>query len=401
LSRRFKTITRRQVTWAGLVLAALILGGLTLSGCGVVGPPSRGFSAVTLGDNTLLVGAKQGSNAVLVAFNATDYSTLWPAQTEGGVPGLLFRAPASSGFILNCATPPQESLYGTPAVSGTTVYVAAYSGKVYAYDYAAGRPEQPLWQYPAADQTYLRKVVSSPVLWGGLLYFGSADGKLYALDAATGELKWSFQTGDMVWGTPTVDGTTIYFGSFDKKLYALDAVSGEKKWEFQADGALMAQPVVFGGAVYVGDYGRQFYAVNAADGTEKWRFQAEKGFWARAVVAGNTVYAPNLDYSVYALNAASGQMLAQLDLGSQISSSPVMVGDQMYVVPEKGTVYAIDTAKNTKRIVFTDIADKSENVYAPLTAVGNIIYIHAQTNSGDNYYAYDTQSKTMRPFSAK
>jgi len=403
LNNQFKKTMKRRSVWLSLIGTAIIAVALILGGCGVAGAPSRGFSAVAVGDNTLLVGAKQGNNAALVAFNTADYAPLWPAQTEGGSPGVLFYAPANSGFLFNfnCALPSQESLYGMPAVAGNIVYIATYSGKIYAYDYAAGRPDQPVWQYPATDDVSLGNIVSSPVLAGGLLYVGSSDGKLYAFDAATGEFKWDFQTGDKVWSTPTVDGGTIYCGSFDKKLYAIDAVSGEKIWEFQADGALMAQPLVSGGVIYVGDYGRRFYAINAADGTEKWRYEAEKGFWARAVVAGGTVYAPNLDYSVYALDTADGRVQAQIEMGSQISAAPVLVGTQLYVAAEKGTIYAIDTAKNTKRIIFTDIADKEENVYAPLTADGDMVYIHAQTNSTDTYYAYDTLTKSVRAFSAK
>jgi outer membrane protein assembly factor BamB len=55
----------------------------------------------------------------------------------------------------------------------------------------------------------------------GTVYVGSADDNLYAVDAATGDQRWAFETGDVVYSSPTVADGTVYVGSYDDNLYAV------------------------------------------------------------------------------------------------------------------------------------------------------------------------------------
>src|SRR5207237_5770600 len=64
---------------------------------------------------------------------------------------------------------------------------------------------------------------SSPTVSGDTAYFGSDDGYLYALNALTGELKWKFKTGDVVYSSTAVADGAVYVGSHDGYLYAVDA----------------------------------------------------------------------------------------------------------------------------------------------------------------------------------
>jgi outer membrane protein assembly factor BamB len=48
---------------------------------------------------------------------------------------------------------------------------------------------------------------------------------LYALDARTGARLWSYETGDVVPGSPTVANGVLFFGSYDTNVYAFE-VSG-------------------------------------------------------------------------------------------------------------------------------------------------------------------------------
>ena len=89
----------------------------------------------------------------------------------------------------------------------------------------------------------------------GVVYAGSDDMHLYALDAATGEMLWSFETGDVIRSTPTVTGGAVYFGSNDNHVYALDAQTGEMLWSHDTGNWVQHSPVVSGGAVYIGAAG--------------------------------------------------------------------------------------------------------------------------------------------------
>src|SRR5260370_13445233 len=66
---------------------------------------------------------------------------------------------------------------------------------------------------------------SSPSVSDEVVYFGSDDNYLYALNASTGELKWKFKTGDVVYSSPAVADGAVYVGSHDGYLYSVYAQS--------------------------------------------------------------------------------------------------------------------------------------------------------------------------------
>jgi eukaryotic-like serine/threonine-protein kinase len=53
------------------------------------------------------------------------------------------------------------------------------------------------------------------------------------LDAASGNLKWKFQTGDVVHASPAIADGTVFIGSWDSYFYALDAATRKEKWRFK------------------------------------------------------------------------------------------------------------------------------------------------------------------------
>ena len=66
-----------------------------------------------------------------------------------------------------------------------------------------------------------------------MVYVGSNDNRVYALDASTGDLIWSYETGDDgVFSSPAVSGGVVYVGSRDNRVYALDASTGDLIWSY-------------------------------------------------------------------------------------------------------------------------------------------------------------------------
>jgi hypothetical protein len=86
---------------------------------------------------------------------------------------------------------------------------------------------------------------------------------LYAVTDAGNEgiMRWKFQTGGAVDGSPTVDGDgTIYFGSRDSTLYALHP-DGTVKWTYHAGGGFESSPTIDGnGMLYIGCFDGKLYA---------------------------------------------------------------------------------------------------------------------------------------------
>jgi outer membrane protein assembly factor BamB len=301
---------------------------------------------------------------------------------------------SASGGGFGCTPAPTTvAIYGPPAVSGDSVYIGGYNGKVYVFNSSSLKMND---DYPPEGN--LEPIVGGLVVALDQVYFGSSDGKVYALSIDPLEKKWDFQTGDKIWSTPVIDGDTLYIGSFDKKLYALSAADGMEKWEFETGGAIASTPLVYNNTVYVGSFDRYLYAVDAINGKQVWRFPAEdeadnrpeNWFWTKPVAYNNTIYAGNLDGKLYILNAETGdEIVAAVDLESPISSWPVSVDDSIIVASEEGVLYAIDTDSNQK----SELGNLEEEVFAALSASEEIVYIHTEK---DALYAVDTQTGALR-----
>src|ERR1041384_254439 len=102
---------------------------------------------------------------------------------------------------------------------------------------------------------------SSPTVSNGVLYVGSDDSYLYALNAQTGELKWKFKTGDVVYSSPAVVAGVIYFGSHDGYLYAVNAEAGSERWRFKTGYRVYSSPAISDGVIYFGSDDGNLYAV--------------------------------------------------------------------------------------------------------------------------------------------
>ena len=56
--------------------------------------------------------------------------------------------------------------------------------------------------------------------------------------------RWSYDTGQPVFSSPTVVDGIVYVGSQSDRVYALDAATGERRWEFETEGTVDGSPLV-------------------------------------------------------------------------------------------------------------------------------------------------------------
>jgi outer membrane protein assembly factor BamB len=357
-----------------LIMAILLVGGLSGFGCVGRGAIPKGWSGGVVTDDTLFLGSMEGK---LVAIDILSHTRLWevPLETSEQAAGGFGCAPASTAV----------AIYGSPAVAEELVYVGGYNGKIYAFSSSSGALR---WVYPRDGN--LQSVVGGTVVSQGRVYFGCSDGKVYALDAETGDKEWDFPTGDKIWSTPVIDGDTLFIASFDKKLYAINAITGKEKWEkpFETEGAIASTPLVYNNMVYIGSFDRYLYAVNATDSSLVWKSEvkADNWFWAKPVICNNTIYAGDLDEKVYILNAVTGdEVVDAIDLESPISSSPVLIDNSIIIASEDGRIWAIDTSNNQK----SELTNLEGKINAPLCASDGVVYIH--TSEGE-LHALNAQS---------
>jgi len=259
----------------------------------------------------------------------------------------------------------------SPAVANGVVYFASYDGNFYAVDAANAQLK---WKFPiGGERRFAAKHIhgslpvgetmpdpfdfylSSPTIWNGAVYFGSGDGNIYALDAASGNLKWKFETGNVVHASPAIADGTLFIGSWDSYFYAIDATTGKEKWRFKTgvdpdmhnQEGIQSSAAVADGVVYFGCRDSNFYAVDAATGKEKWKFN-NNGSWvigSPAVRDGKVYFATSDSGMFYALDAKSGAKIFSLDFKSwPMFSSPALAGNMLYIGSHEGKLIAIDLA---------------------------------------------------------
>ncbi len=346
-----------------LLIATILAVGIFGFSC-ISGMSAVGWSGGTVANGTLYVGSMEGR---LAAINLADMSRQWAEPLKIASSGGLF----GCSSILSCGGGTSRvPIYGTPVVSNNLVYLAGYSGKIYAYNTSnlASR-----WVFPRDG--YLNPFVGGIAIDNNKLYIGCSDGWFYQLDATTGDLLFSYKTGDKIWGTPTVVGDTVYIGSFDKNLYALNTSDLTLKWKYNTEGSIIATPLVNNGLVYIGAFDKNLYAINAADGTLKWKFTAKNWFWAQPALVNNTLYAGSLDGNIYVINADIGtEAAAAFVIGNPLASQPAISDTYVIFASQNGILYKVDTATNT----CSSIAALTGTIDGPLMAYQGMIYFQTQ-----------------------
>ncbi len=279
----------------------------------------------------------------LYAVNLADGNLLWKYSTGG-------------------------KIRSTPAVAEGVVYFGSYDGNVYALCAKTG---EKIWQFATGGERHFEAkglhgakpssqtipdfwdlYASSPAVAEGVVYIGSGDGNLYALCAKTGQLLWSFATGNVVHSSPAVAGGVVYFGSFDSCLYAVSAKDGRQLWKFQGGTdpqnhnreGVQASPSVADGVVYCGSRDFNFYALDAATGEKKWAHNITWSNATAAVADGKVYYGTSIPPFFVGLNAADGTEAVKAPMPLMVFSSPALAGGKAYVGSFDGCLYEIDLA---------------------------------------------------------
>ena len=302
-------------------------------------------SPVVAGEQ-LFVAAENGN---LYSFNLAERKFNWLYHTEAGIAS-------------------------TPAVVDGRIYFLSRDGFFYALEQATGKR---LWRFATGGEARFATIggyglpadmgpvpepwdfyLSSPLVHNGKVYFGSSDHHLYALDALSGELVWSFDTGDSVHSSPVYANNTIFFGTWGTRLYAVNADTGLEAWHFQGGTdakysvmqGITAAPAVDGNAVYIGARDGFVYALRQTDGATLWRYDAA-GSWvlSTAAVDQNSVYFATSDTALLvAVDKKTGNEKYRADTRLWSYTSPALFNNQLVVGTMGGELYGFDKSSGKK-----------------------------------------------------
>jgi len=272
-------------------------------------------SAPAVTNGTVYVG---DHNGIVRAADATTGEQLWTTEvTDRSIWGsptvfdgtVYIGADNNRLYALDAVTGEQEwafqggfYFHASPAVANGTVYAPCLDNKFYAIDADTGNsrwvvdtesrmyeaptiadgtvyvgtttpPEQILaFDTATGEHTVLRDNTegtgAGATVADGILYIPSNE-QLLALELPSGELKWSYDTGDRVEASPTVVDNTVICATGGlipprtaTYIFALDADTGEEKWRIEDNKGFNSSPVVVDGVAYIGGFTRRVYAIN-------------------------------------------------------------------------------------------------------------------------------------------
>ena len=212
-----------------------------------------------------------------------------------------------------------------------------------------------LWSFQAGDAVFASPTLDSD----GNIYFGSVDGKFYSVDSSGNE-RWSVQTGDWIESTAALspDESVVYFGSWDNNLYALNTESGAQEWTFETGSLIFSSPAVAdNGTILAGGADGFVYALGP-DGSLQWSaFLGGEIDSSIAIGLSGRLYVGTTEGFIYALDIETGEEIWSFEIPvepsavgrvTSIASSCALDGlGKLYFGSNNYFVYALNTLDGT------------------------------------------------------
>ena len=161
-------------------------------------------------------------------------------------------------------------IYSTPVTDGKSLFIGDDVGVMYSMDIKNGSIR---WTFDTG-----MRIVGSPAVSEGVVVFGSANYNIYGLEAKTGKELWHITTNQAVMGAATIHDGVAYIGGGDGRMFAIDIHTGKVKWSFdELKNYVLTRPLVYRDKLYFGCWDTHLYALNLADGSLAWKWNNGKG----------------------------------------------------------------------------------------------------------------------------
>ncbi len=249
----------------------------------------------------------------------------------------------------------------------------------------SGRGDWPIFGYDPGHTGYVDQAVSSHAIQGrllwtqhfgpvfssavaglGMLYIASTDGYLYGLRQDSGAIAWRVRLDVLLTdATPALEGQVLFVAVHSTALEALDAYTGQVYWTFDTGEKIQAPPLVVGRRVLVASR-MMLWTLDATTGRVLWKFHRGANGWPTTgspTVGGNAVYIGlGTGTQLWALDLNDGHILWSFDTGDRITGEALVKGDTVYVATWHGSIFALERANGTKRWVYALNTSHSQSV---------------------------------------
>ncbi|MEA2053879.1 MAG: PQQ-binding-like beta-propeller repeat protein [Candidatus Thermoplasmatota archaeon] len=304
------------------------------------------------------------------------------------------------------------------------VYMAASSGKLYAFDSKSGnllwnrvmgekvstpsyckgkvfvgtdRGLYALNTHGDVEWSYEADISSQPVIYGDSVIAGCEDGNVYCLSSDNGKKIWSVKLNGTSYPSDVVDGK-VYVAS-GKKCCCINAKNGKTLWTFESGGVITSRPNVEDKTVYFGSWDCNLYALDAGNGDLKWKYTAGWGIDTTPAADGNHIFFGSMDNNFYALDAKNGKLDWVFTCKAAIHSSPKIYGEHVFFGADDGSLYAINRTNGGIAWSFSPLYSMERNVYnyiaTPMLSNPCINSGNVFVGAGGHIYALDSQTEEV------
>jgi hypothetical protein len=198
-----------------------------------------------------------------------------------------------------------------------------------------------------------RRMASSPGLdpeHGLLVTTSMIPGSVKVLSMKTGHVRWTVSIGRAE-PSPVVRKGVAYLGAANGNVYALDLERKRVKWVFQGGAKITGSPALEGRRLFVGDYAGRVFALDVRTGRRLWTGGVGGRVYGTTAVAGGRVFAPSVTSGLTAFSAKTGRVLWRIPVGSYLYSSPGVYRGRVYFGAYTGYVYC--ASARSGRILWT------------------------------------------------
>jgi outer membrane protein assembly factor BamB len=220
------------------------------------------------------------------------------------------------------------------------------------------------WKVSMGGGEEVMRLALSPAVDGTTVYLAGHDGEVAAVGLENGRQLWETRLKLGLSAGPGVGEGLVVVGTPEGDLIALDAAAGTERWRVRLNGEILARPAVGGGTVVVHAVDGTVHGLKAADGTPAWSHEQQvprlslRGS-APPVIAGDAVLCAFDNGRVSALGLAEGDLLwsatvspprgrTELERLVDIDSAVQVTGDDVFVVGYQGRVAML--ARNSGQI---------------------------------------------------
>jgi outer membrane protein assembly factor BamB len=207
------------------------------------------------------------------------------------------------------------------------------------------------------------------IVEGDDIYLASRTGKVYRLNRWSGDVVWSFDTGEHLYCSPTVGSGHVYLGNDHGEVICLDKDSGKKLWSFKCGGAIFTRPVM-GTYLYCPSGDGILYALDLANGTLVWSFTTRGSIHTTPALTGDRLVFGSDDKVIYCLDPTNGVTLWTHETDGIVQSSPLALTSSFIVCNSAGSIYQF---RHGGKLLKTTKVKGS--ITAPPAIIGNRLFV--------------------------